>query len=766
MAGEIVACELVKLACKRHLRDLETGGSRGLVWRPDAAQYRIGFYPRFLRHSKGEWARKPVELAPWQKFIVGSVYGWKRADGTRRFRYVYQEVARKNGKSTMLAGVGLDMLVCDGEPGAEVYAAATKKDQARIIFEEAKRMVGSSPALTNALNKFKLNISIDATASKFEPLSSDENTLDGLNPHCVLIDELHKHKTRALLDVMDTAVGARRQPLIWIITTAGDDNPASVYANEHGYAVDVLEGTLENDSVFAFVATIDSKPRDEVLTGISALRHLDETCICGNVPPTLVKQFLSEACANHATDGGGKKTRLANVPIIPIGPITQKDCVSPATTDPLSSPTPLEKSEPTPLPPNGVGLTQTDVEQSPLNTGQSQTQSEKRSPRDDWRTTESPKPNTTNAMPNSKGGAGYAGKDPGLYAWITNTARKLFGDFSAGNAIRELVFSETLRNIYFAHSPTCAARKAQLKDNGLLVTIPADRWDDPAAWAKANPNLGISVKLDDLERQALKAKGSPSALNAFKRLRLNVRTSDTDRVIDAETWNQNSSGRWDPDKLPQKMRCWGGLDLSSKIDITAWVKLFEPDAAGVMKVATRFWMPADTIDQRSDRDRAHYRQWVNEGWIEPTVGNVIDHDEIYRAIIADKDRFTIESMAFDPWSSQQLGIKLNGEGVEAFEFVQGIRSYTAPTKELQALLAARRLDHGDNPVLRWMAANLAVQRDKNLNEMPHKAHSTGRIDGMTALIMAIGRQMQPAEATGSIYDDPSNWGESDVAIQP
>lgn len=552
LAGEVVACELVKLACKRHLRDLEEGGSRGLIWRPDAAQFRIGFYPRFLRHSKGEWARKPVELSPWQKFIVGSVYGWKRADGTRRFRYVYQEVARKNGKSTMLAGVGLDMLVCDGEPGAEVYAAATKKDQARIIFEEAKRMVGSSPALSNALNKFKLNISIDATASKFEPLSSDENTLDGLNPHCVLIDELHKHKTRALLDVMDTALGARRQPLIWIITTAGDDNPASVYANEHGYAVDILEGTLENDDVFAFISTID-------------------------------------------------------------------------------------------------------------------------------------------------------------------------------------------------------------KD---------DRWDDPVAWAKANPNLGISVKLDDLKRQALKAKGSPSALNAFKRLRLNVRTSDTDRVIDAETWNQNSSGRWDPDKLPQKMRCWGGLDLSSKIDITAWVKLFEPDAAGVMKVATRFWMPADTIDQRSDRDRAHYRQWVNEGWIEPTVGNVIDHDEIYRAIIADKDRFTIESMAFDPWSSQQLGIKLNGEGVEAFEFVQGIRSYTAPTKELQALLAARRLDHGDNPVLRWMAANLAVQRDKNLNEMPHKAHSTGRIDGMTALIMAIGRQMQPAEATGSIYDDPSNWGESDVAIQP
>src|SRR5215831_2894030 len=261
VAGDVVACRLVRFACRRHLRDLKTGRRRGLHFDVEAAQHRIGFYPEFLRHSKGEWARRPVELSGWQKFVIGSVFGWKRADGTRRFRYVYEELPRKNGKSTKLAGVGIDMLLCDDEQGAEIYAAATKRDQARIIFDEAKRMVASSPELSGMISRFKLNLSVDVTGSKFEPLSSDERTLDGLNPHCVLVDELHRHRNRALLDVMDTAVGSRRQPLIWIITTAGDDAPESVYATENDYAVKVLEGTLKDDNVFAFISTIDKDDR-------------------------------------------------------------------------------------------------------------------------------------------------------------------------------------------------------------------------------------------------------------------------------------------------------------------------------------------------------------------------------------------------------------------------------------------------------------------------------------------------------------------------
>lgn len=541
VANEIIACSWVKLACRRHLRDLELGAERGLVWNAPLAQWRISFYPKFLRHSKGEWARKPMELAPWQKFIVGSVFGWERADGTRRFRYVYQEVPRKNGKSTMLAGVGLDMLVCDGENGGEVYATATKRDQARIIFDEAKRMVASSPALADVVARLKLNLSVEGTSSKFEPLSSDENTLDGLNPHCILIDELHKHRNRALLDVMDTAVGARRQPILWIITTAGDDSPESVYAAENEYATKVLQGVNDDDSLFAFIATIDK----------------------------------------------------------------------------------------------------------------------------------------------------------------------------------------------------------------------GDAWDDPVSWAKANPNLGISVKIDDLERQARKAQKSPQALSAFKRLRLNVRSSSVESAIDMEVWALNGGMRRDPVELKGR-RCWGGLDLSSKIDISAWLKLFEPEEpGGKFVVVARFWMPADTLEERMAKDRgAQYRQWVDEGYIEVTPGNIIDHSEIERAVLADHDEYSLESVAYDPWNATQLSSKLLTAGVPMVEFIQGLRSYSEPTKELLNLLVDKRIDHGNNPVMRWMASNLKTHRDKNENLMPHKLHSTGRIDGITALIMAIGRSIQPTDDTGSIWDRP------------
>jgi phage terminase large subunit-like protein len=539
------ACRLVQQACARHLGDLENGSRRGLVWDPVKAAYAIEFFS-YLHHSKGEWGGQQVQLEPWQKFIIGLAFGWKRKDGTRRFRTVYLELPRKQGKSTLLAGVGLYALIADREPGAEIYAAATRKEQARIIFDEAKRMVRGSPGLRSRVGIYKLNLSIDATASKFEPLSSDDRTLDGLNPHAVLIDELHKHKSRGVLDVLDTALGARRQPMLWIITTAGSDAPETVYAQENDYAIKVLEGTLTDDSAFAFISTID-------------------------------------------------------------------------------------------------------------------------------------------------------------------------------------------------------------KD---------DRWDDPKAWAKANPNLGVSVKLDDLKRQALKAKNSPAAQTEFKRLRLNVRTASVDREIDMDVWARNSlrptetrPGHYHAEMVERLKgrRFHGGLDLSTKIDLTAWIKLFPPEDPGDRwRVLCRFWMPADTVEDKADRDRVQYQRWIDEGWIEPTAGNVIDFNEIGLAVQEDCRDYQPISIAYDPWNATQLAVELLGAGVPMIEFIQGIRSYTAPCKELEALLLADKLDHGSNPVLTWMASNLRTQRDKNDNRMPTKLKSIGRIDGMSGLIMAVGRSM--AEDT-SLYGD-------------
>ena len=194
VSGDVVAGRLVRMACERHLRDLVDGPGRGLVWNPDHAAKAIRFFA-LLKHSKGEWAGRPFELAPWQRFVIGSLFGWKNADGTRRFRDSYVECARKQGKSTLAAGIGLLLAFFDGEPGAEVYAAATKRDQAKIVWSEARRMVKATPGLNSRITALTANLHIESTASKFEPLGADEDSTDGLNIHGCIIDELHPPQT-------------------------------------------------------------------------------------------------------------------------------------------------------------------------------------------------------------------------------------------------------------------------------------------------------------------------------------------------------------------------------------------------------------------------------------------------------------------------------------------------------------------------------------------------------------------------------------------
>ena len=253
--GALPANRLVRLACQRHLDDLASGGGRGLRFELAAARHAIEFFG-FLRHSKGEWAGETFTLAPWQAFIVGALFGWKRDDGLRRFRTAYCAVPRKNGKSSTSAGIGLYLLVADGEQGAEVYSAATTRDQARIVFDEARRMVATSPALRRRVELLINNLHVAASASRFMPLSSDSSTMDGLNVHGAIIDELHAHKTRGVVDVLDTATGARRQPLLFEITTAGYDRH-SICFEHHDYSIKVLDGVLQDDSWFAYIAAAD-----------------------------------------------------------------------------------------------------------------------------------------------------------------------------------------------------------------------------------------------------------------------------------------------------------------------------------------------------------------------------------------------------------------------------------------------------------------------------------------------------------------------------
>lgn len=280
VVGNIPANELVILACKRHLNDLKKSKTKAFPYKfdVDLANRYLDFF-NLLKHSKGELAGQPIHLELWQCFRIGSVFGWVHKEtGLRRFFEAYHQVPRKNGKSTEAAGVGVELLTIDGEQGAEVYSAATKKDQARIIFDEAKRMVNASSHIKRHINIYQTNMSMPMSNSKFEPLSSDANSLDGLNIHGGIIDELHAHKTRDVYDVLVTATGARKQPLIWIVTTAGFNTNGICY-EKYEYSVKVLKGVIEDDRFFCYIAQADENddPFDEN-TWIKANPNIGVSC--------------------------------------------------------------------------------------------------------------------------------------------------------------------------------------------------------------------------------------------------------------------------------------------------------------------------------------------------------------------------------------------------------------------------------------------------------------------------------------------------------
>lgn len=538
--GSIVVGRYVRLAVERHVRDLEHGHERGLWFDEKRAERSLRLY-QFLRHSKGKWAGKPLELSGWQAFILWSVFGWKRADGTRRFRTAYVEVARKNGKSTFSAGVGIELLLCDGEAGAEVYTAATKKDQARIVHGEATRMVKASPALRQRIRVGRDNLCVEGSDSKFEPLGADGDTLDGLNVSGAIIDELHAHKSRLVWDVIETATGARTQPLIWAITTAGHDQQ-SICWEIRDYCVKALEGTFGAeacDATFAYIATID-------------------------------------------------------------------------------------------------------------------------------------------------------------------------------------------------------------KD---------DDWTDERCWIKANPNLGVSVELDEMREKCGKAKLVPGARNAFLRLRLNRWTEQENLWLDLDKWDVLGEP-FDPATLKGR-RCFGGLDLASKIDLTCFSLIFPPDDGDAYwRVLPQFWIPDETAHERERQDRVPYADWIERGLIVTTPGGATDYSFVETAVIDAVANYKLIDVGYDGWNASQTANVLQAKGVTCWEFRQGYASLTEPSKELERLIVAKLLRHGGHPVLRWNAQCVAVKEDENGNIRPvkPKKKSGKRIDGIVASIMALGRAIVAAKERQSCYD--------------
>ncbi len=247
LQGSIVACDLTRRACARHLSDLERGHERGLFFDPCAAANIATWFRDFIG----------LKLEPWETFIVTALFGWKRASGLRRFTEAWISVAKKNGKSSIASGVGLFGLVADGERFAEVFSAATKKDQARIVYRDAVRAVHANAALLEHVREFKTgSLVVEESDSRFEPLSSDVKSAEGLRPSFLILDECHVWESRTQWDTLTKGVVSRSQPLIFAITTAGE-NKNTFAGSKYALAEKILTGVFDEDSTFVLIYELD-----------------------------------------------------------------------------------------------------------------------------------------------------------------------------------------------------------------------------------------------------------------------------------------------------------------------------------------------------------------------------------------------------------------------------------------------------------------------------------------------------------------------------
>lgn len=259
-SGEKIAGPAVRDACKRHLKDLESCHPRGLWFDVDAALRAIGFFRDVLRLNGGEFEGVAFNLLDWQQFIVGSIFGWKGSDGWRRFRVAYIETAKGSGKSPLAAGVGMYGMVADGEARAEIYAAATKKDQAMVLFRDAVAMWQQSPALHQRLRPSGTgenvwNLAYLEKGSFFRPISADDGQ-SGPRPHVSLIDEVHEHRNNTVIEMQRAGTKSRRQALIFMITNSGSNKTGPGW-QYHEYATKVCSGMLADDAFFGFVCGLD-----------------------------------------------------------------------------------------------------------------------------------------------------------------------------------------------------------------------------------------------------------------------------------------------------------------------------------------------------------------------------------------------------------------------------------------------------------------------------------------------------------------------------
>ena len=279
-----------------------------------------------------------------------------------------------------------------------------------------------------------------------------------------------------------------------------------------------------------------------------------------------------------------------------------------------------------------------------------------------------------------------------------------------------------------------------------------DDWTDPKVWKKANPSLGITVGIDKVRAACESAKQNPAEENSFRQLRLNQWVKQAVRWMPMEKWDRCAFAT-NEDDLEGRV-CYGGLDLSSTTDITAFVLVFPPlDEDDKYMILPYFWIPEENIDQRVNRDHVPYDVWERQGFLQTTEGNVVHYGYIEKFIERLGERFNIREIAFDRWGAVQMVQNLEGMGFTVVPFGQGFKDMSPPTKELMKLTLEGKLAHGGHPVLRWMVDNVTIRSDPAGNIKADKEKSTEKIDGAIATIMALDRAIRHEGDGASVYDE-------------
>ena len=511
--GEIVACEYVKLACSRYLKLFQR---KDVYFKSEKADKVINFISK-LKHFTGSHNGKPFILQEWQKFIIYSIYGFYKEDGTRLVRNAYIEVARKNGKTALVAAMCLYHLIADGENNAQVILSATSAKQAKICFDMCSNFLRPLDVKGKFFKRYRDTIKFDATTSSLHIVAADASKLDGYNASAFVCDELHEFPDGSVFNVLQSSQGMREQPMAICITTAGF-NLSSFCYEMRSSMVELLYGKKQDDSQFAIIFTLD-------------------------------------------------------------------------------------------------------------------------------------------------------------------------------------------------------------KD---------DNYDDEEVWQKSSPNLGVTVKKEYLRQQAQQAKNNPTLLTSYLTKLQNIWLSSSEEWISAK-YIMKAQKKFNYSDFEEPF-AYLGVDLGATSDLTCISCMIPYEEKFYFR--NYYFLPSECLTTNPNREL--YRLWQQQGHLIVTSGNVCDYDAALNELMKLNEQVQIVQITFDSWNATQFCISCSENGLPMVPFSQSIASLNRPTKELARLILSDKVVMYDNPIDRFCFKNIVIKRDYNENERPTKESHNNKIDGVMAMIMALG----------------------------